>query len=85
MPKRSGQGYVYRPTYQEKKNGELTGKLKQSAIWMIGYSIGGRVSNSPAAWSERGARMIAKDRSPVERDEHHRMHSLDTWEVWVAT
>lgn len=42
MPKRSGQGYVYQPTYQEKKNGELTGKLKKSARWWIGYSVGGK-------------------------------------------
>lgn len=42
MPKRSGQGYVYRPKYQEKKNGVPTGRLKESGIWMIGYSIGGK-------------------------------------------
>ncbi len=38
MSSRSGQGYVYRPTYRCPK----TGKRKRSKTWRIGYSIAGK-------------------------------------------
>ena len=38
MSSRRGQGWVYRPTYPDKK----TGKKKQSKVWWVQYSIGGK-------------------------------------------